>query len=66
MNDRITTREAAEVLGVSRWYILALLRAAGCPSTRAGPGYLWRRRDIEALRRALVTAAAEAAAEGGL
>lgn len=47
--DRVTTKEAAAILGGRvRSEAVALLRAAGVPSTRLGGGYLW---DVEGVMR---------------
>lgn len=45
--DRLTTREAAEILGVLLGEARAILRAARVPATRCGSAWLW---DAEAVR----------------
>lgn len=59
-DDRLTTREAAEVLGVPACNALPVLRAGGCGASRVGLGHagwlLWRRADVEVLATALANA----------
>ena len=58
--ERITTREAAAMIGVAACDALPILRAGGCRASRVGPGkagwLLWLRADVEALVRALAEA----------
>lgn len=71
--ERITTREAAAMLGVAACEALPVLRAGGCRASRIGPGragwLLWRRADVEALARTLAdarrTASTPEGKEGG-
>ena len=57
--DRITTREAAIVLGRPLGTILTLLRAAAVPCTRCGSSYLWAAEAVDRLAVALRKTTAE-------
>jgi hypothetical protein len=63
--QRITTREALDLLGLRRpAEALALLKAAGVEATRCGNAWLWRRSQVAALKGVLSDRAAQPPSTG--
>lgn len=56
MTNRISTKEAARLLGARQAETLALLRAARARGTKISSAYLWDAEDVKAVARALEAA----------
>lgn len=52
-NLRLTTQEAAQILGAGYPNVLALLKAANVPCQRFGGVFLWNGKAVEGLRATL-------------